>query len=105
MAVTAKHFPTHAGAHIDSHLEFAVDNRELAALDEDLQPYRDLIRNGLPAVMVAHVSFPQIDERPASLSSWWIDHYLRGELDFFFQAEDGIRGLTVTGVQTCALPI
>src|SRR5256886_3548241 len=30
------------------------------------------------------------------------------ELDvcyFFFQAEDGIRDLTVTGVQTCALPI
>src|SRR6266403_4926272 len=24
---------------------------------------------------------------------------------FFFQAEDGIRGLYVTGVQTCALPI
>src|SRR5689334_23800204 len=24
---------------------------------------------------------------------------------FFFQAEDGIRGGTVTGVQTCALPI
>src|SRR2546430_8239966 len=29
--------------------------------------------------------------------------YLR--LFFFFQAEDGIRDLTVTGVQTCALPI
>src|SRR2546430_9262904 len=28
------------------------------------------------------------------------DHYV-----FFFQAEDGIRDLTVTGVQTCALPI
>src|SRR2546430_8987067 len=27
---------------------------------------------------------------------WWF---------FFFQAEDGIRDLTVTGVQTCALPI
>src|SRR5256886_13400634 len=26
-------------------------------------------------------------------------------LVFFFQAEDGIRDLTVTGVQTCALPI
>src|SRR2546430_8586199 len=26
-------------------------------------------------------------------------------LHFFFQAEDGIRDLTVTGVQTCALPI
>src|SRR6266853_5836034 len=27
------------------------------------------------------------------------------QLFFFFQAEDGIRDLTVTGVQTCALPI
>src|SRR3989440_7831219 len=26
-------------------------------------------------------------------------------LSFFFQAEDGIRDLIVTGVQTCALPI
>src|SRR5256886_11629386 len=29
----------------------------------------------------------------------------RSFLFFFFQAEDGIRDLTVTGVQTCALPI
>src|SRR2546430_3262913 len=28
-----------------------------------------------------------------------------GVVIFFFQAEDGIRDLTVTGVQTCALPI
>src|SRR2546430_8996427 len=28
-----------------------------------------------------------------------------GSAFFFFQAEDGIRDLTVTGVQTCALPI
>src|SRR5256886_7404725 len=28
-----------------------------------------------------------------------------GNCLFFFQAEDGIRDLTVTGVQTCALPI
>src|SRR2546430_17063837 len=26
-------------------------------------------------------------------------------VNIFFQAEDGIRDLTVTGVQTCALPI
>src|SRR5207245_5464273 len=26
-------------------------------------------------------------------------------MSFFFQAEDGIRDATVTGVQTCALPI
>src|SRR5688572_31827521 len=30
---------------------------------------------------------------------------LRFDCFFFFQAEDGIRDLTVTGVQTCALPI
>src|SRR6478736_367490 len=29
----------------------------------------------------------------------------RAPIFFFFQAEDGIRDLTVTGVQTCALPI
>src|SRR5689334_24580475 len=28
-----------------------------------------------------------------------------GDVVFFFQAEDGIRDGTVTGVQTCALPI
>src|SRR2546427_177198 len=33
---------------------------------------------------------------------WGISGMLRF---FFFQAEDGIRDLTVTGVQTCALPI
>src|SRR5690349_17687793 len=29
----------------------------------------------------------------------------RAAASFFFQAEDGIRDLYVTGVQTCALPI
>src|SRR3989449_7955283 len=29
----------------------------------------------------------------------------RSECFFFFQAEDGIRDVAVTGVQTCALPI
>ena len=28
-----------------------------------------------------------------------------GAVNFFFQAEEGIRDLVVTGVQTCALPI
>src|SRR5207248_4301424 len=34
-----------------------------------------------------------------------IPHRAVGILFFFFQAEDGIRDRTVTGVQTCALPI
>src|SRR5690625_7384670 len=33
------------------------------------------------------------------------DGATRAVLGFFFQAEDGIRGGHVTGVQTCALPI
>src|SRR5256886_10652179 len=37
-----------------------------------------------------------------SRSQW---HALLLGVSFFYQAEDGIRDLTVTGVQTCALPI
>src|SRR5256886_9026335 len=47
----------------------------------------------LPRSLFSSVSRPS--RRPTLLSNWF----------FFFQAEDGIRDLTVTGVQTCALPI
>src|SRR2546422_8238474 len=39
---------------------------------------------------------------------WLYGRQCRGQtssLFFFFQAEDGIRDVAVTGVQTCALPI
>src|SRR6266853_3272588 len=36
---------------------------------------------------------------------FFFEEYMCYCLFFFFQAEDGIRDLTVTGVQTCALPI
>src|SRR5207237_2112490 len=39
-----------------------------------------------------------------SQSALWAK-ILREILIFFFQAEDGIRDSSVTGVQTCALPI
>src|SRR3989440_2629155 len=45
-------------------------------------------------------------------TAWWLTDILYVESSepgylffFFFQAEDGIRDLIVTGVQTCALPI
>src|SRR5579859_702502 len=38
-------------------------------------------------------------------SEFVCDCFLAAGAIFFFQAEDGIRDLTVTGVQTCALPI
>jgi beta-N-acetylhexosaminidase len=100
MPIVAKHFPTHAGAHSDSHTEFATDSRSLAELDDDLRPYRDLIANGLPAIMVAHVSFPAVDSRPASLSSWWIKTQLRGELEFkgaVFSDDLSMTGAAVVG--------
>src|SRR2546421_4740216 len=34
-----------------------------------------------------------------------VNAYMSPLVFFFFQAEDGIRDLIVTGVQTCALPI
>ncbi len=82
MAITAKHFPTHAGVISDSHTESAVDAREFNDLWDDLQPYRHLISGRLDAIMVAHVSFPDVDPLPASFSPWWLTEQLRGQLDF-----------------------
>src|SRR6266496_3864255 len=41
---------------------------------------------------------------PRQIISWGLEEGA-GWANFFFQAEDGIRDLYVTGVQTCALPI
>jgi beta-N-acetylhexosaminidase len=82
MAATAKHFPAHGAVVADSHLTLPVDRRGLVDLADDLVPYRRLIANGLPAIMVAHVLFPAVNPAPASLSSAWIRDVLRGELRF-----------------------
>lgn len=82
MAATGKHFPGHGAVAADSHVALPVDRRAWADIEADLQPYRRLIANGLPAVMVAHVVFPAVDARPASLSPAWINGVLRGELRF-----------------------
>src|SRR3712207_6847635 len=37
------------------------------------------------------------------IPSVWL--FILSSYSFFFQAEDGIRDIGVTGVQTCALPI
>ena len=82
MAATAKHFPGHGAVVADSHLVLPLDRRPLVDLAPDLTPYRRLIANGLPAVMVAHILFPAVDRDPSSLSSLWIRDVLRGELGF-----------------------
>src|SRR2546430_12033532 len=44
-------------------------------------------------------------EKTLNSASWCLRCINSCATTFFFQAEDGIRDLTVTGVQTCALPI
>ncbi len=82
MAATAKHFPGHGAVVADSHQTLPVDRRGLPDLAGDLAPYRRLIANGLPAVMVGHLLFPAVDPAPASLSARWIRDVLRGQLRF-----------------------
>src|SRR5271155_5991327 len=48
---------------------------------------------------------PLGDALPLFLIMPPVIHIDRFYFDIFFQAEDGIRALYVTGVQTCALPI
>jgi beta-N-acetylhexosaminidase len=82
MAATAKHFPGHGAVVADSHQSLPVDRRGWNELGDDLLPYRRLIANGLPGVMVAHVLFPSVAPEPASLSHRWIQNALREELGF-----------------------
>ncbi len=82
MAATAKHFPGHGAVVADSHLSLPLDRRPLVDLTQELTPYRRLIGNGLPAVMMAHILFPAVDPHPSSLSGLWIRDVLRGELRF-----------------------
>ena len=83
MKATAKHFPGHGGIAPDSHVTLPVDQRSLAELQhDDLIPFSHLIDLGLPAVMMAHVLYPQIDDQMGSFSSVWINDILRRQLNF-----------------------
>lgn len=83
MAATGKHFPGHGGIAADSHLALCVDNRDCETLlAEDLAPYRRLIPEGLDAVMVAHVLYPNADAQLAGFSAFWLRQILRDELKF-----------------------
>ena len=83
MAATIKHFPGHGSVAEDTHFDIAVDPRTLDELRaSDLLPFADAIAAGAEAVMMAHVTYPQIDARPAGYSRVWIEDVLRGELGF-----------------------
>ncbi|MBT8098143.1 MAG: beta-N-acetylhexosaminidase, partial [Gammaproteobacteria bacterium] len=83
MAAVAKHFPGHGAVFADSHLKLPVDRREYSDLLDDMQPYERLISNSLIAgVMTAHIVFKELDDLPASFSSFWIQRELRSRLGF-----------------------
>lgn len=81
MAGCGKHFPGHGSVVADSHTEIVTDARTRSALDEDLRPFADL-GDRLAAVMMAHVRYPAVDERPAGFSARWIGDELRKTLGF-----------------------
>lgn len=83
MAACAKHFPGHGAVQGDSHHMLPVDDRSIEDVRRrDLKPYQRLLRLDLPAVMMAHVVYPQLDEQPASFSHRWIQQVLREDLKF-----------------------
>ncbi|MBN1523113.1 MAG: glycoside hydrolase family 3 protein [Spirochaetales bacterium] len=88
---TGKHFPGHGATNLDSHGYLPEINISFDTLYErELLPYRMAIREGLPAIMSAHLAFPQIthDKTPATLSKFFLTDVLRGKL--------GFKGIVVT---------
>jgi beta-N-acetylhexosaminidase len=88
---TAKHFPGHGSADADSHGRLPVVSASLDTLRaRDLVPYRMLAKGGVAAVMSAHLAFPAIlgDLTPSSLSPFFLQTVLRGEL--------GFKGIVIT---------
>jgi beta-N-acetylhexosaminidase len=87
-----KHFPGHGDTDVDSHhdlpqLTFSKDRLEAL----EMFPFKELIKAGAPAIMVAHMNIPSLDPTPnipSSISRPIVTGILREEL--------GFRGLTVT---------
>ena len=79
-----KHFPGHGDTAVDSHLELPVLEKNMESLETtELIPFRELIRQGAPAVMTGHLAVPGLDPSglPASLSKKAID-LLRKSMGF-----------------------
>lgn len=96
MGCCGKHFPGHGWVTADSHVAIPVDERSLAEMQPDMEPYRHL---ALDAIMPAHVIYPQVDSRPAGFSPVWIN-MLRKEFSFdgvIFSDDLSMEGASVAG--------
>lgn len=87
-----KHFPGHGDTDMDSHFSLPVIRHDMARLDSlELFPFKFGIRNGVPAIMSAHLHVPALDSSdntPTSLSQKTIQKFLKGTL--------GYEGLVIT---------
>ena len=96
MAACGKHFPGHGHVAADSHVAIPVDDRKLEQMQDDLEPYGQVL---LDAVMPAHVIYTRLDDQPAGFSRYWLGK-LRRELGFdgvIFSDDLSMEGASVAG--------
>ena len=81
-----KHFPGHGDLNIDSHLNMPVLNKSKNELLKfELVPFKNVIKNNIPALMVSHIQLPRIEKNkqiPATLSKNIIQNLLKKELKY-----------------------
>jgi beta-N-acetylhexosaminidase len=83
VAATVKHFPGHGATTEDSHYTVPWVSASREVLDaRELVPFRAAVAAGTQVVMTAHVRYPALDERPATLSQPIVTDLLRRELGF-----------------------
>jgi beta-N-acetylhexosaminidase len=86
VACCVKHFPGHGDTHVDSHHALPVVDKSLAELEAlELRPFRALAHGpgAAPAVMTAHIVYPQIDPaHPATLSRTILTGLLRESIGY-----------------------
>ncbi len=82
---TGKHFPGHGDTNADSHLRLPTISHSKTRIEKiEIYPYQELIKKGLPSVMVAHLNVPSLTDSviPTSLSKKVITDLLKSKMDF-----------------------
>jgi len=83
---SAKHFPGHGDTSQDSHKTLPTINFDSKRInDVELYPFKELIKNNLSSVMVAHMEVPSLENKPklpSTLSKTIVTKILKKKLKF-----------------------